>query len=89
MFEGETVSQATSRFITTLKESIHETDQTILVVSHGAILTASIRTLLGYPAALLRHRGGLDNASVTILETDDFENFTELVWNDTSYQEKQ
>ncbi|WP_312248824.1 histidine phosphatase family protein [Streptococcus parasuis] len=89
MFEGETVSQATSRFITTLKESIHETDQTILVVSHGAILTASIRTLLGYPPALLRHRGGLDNASVTILETDDFENFTELVWNDTSYQEKQ
>ncbi|HEM2713411.1 TPA: histidine phosphatase family protein [Streptococcus suis] len=89
LFDGETVVQATNRFINTLKESINETDNTILVVSHGAILTSSIRTLLGFPPALLRHQGGLDNASVTILETSDFENFTELAWNDTSYKTKQ
>lgn len=86
IFDGETVTQATNRFINTLKESINKTDHTILIVSHGAILTASIRTLLGYPPALLRQRGGLDNASITILETTDFENFTELTWNDTSYK---
>lgn len=88
-FDGETVAQATSRFITTLKESINEADNTILIVSHGAILTSSIRTLLGYPPALLRQRGGLDNASITILETTDFKNFIELIWNDTSYKAKQ
>jgi len=37
-----------------------------------------------YP--LLRKNGGLANASVTIVETEDFKNFNLLQWNDTSYQ---
>ena len=48
----------------------------ILIVGHGANLTASLRTLLGYKEPLLRKDGGLANASLTILETHDFETFT-------------
>ncbi|MCY7184320.1 histidine phosphatase family protein, partial [Streptococcus gallolyticus subsp. gallolyticus] len=38
--------------------------------------------------AVLRAKGGLDNGSVTILETKDFKTFTCLKWNDTSYKQK-
>lgn len=86
MFEAESLYstiQRTTQFIKSLKDS--KTEQ-LLLVGHGANLTASIRTLLGYNEALLRKNGGLDNASLTILETDDFETFTLKTWNDTSYQ---
>ena len=59
----------------------------VLIVGHGANLTASIRTLLGYDTGKLRKNGGLDNASVTILTTEDFEQFHLDTWNDTSYME--
>ncbi|HGK2792694.1 TPA: histidine phosphatase family protein, partial [Streptococcus pneumoniae] len=42
--------------------------------------------LLGYKEPLLRKDGGLANASLTIIETHDFETFTLNTWNDTSYQ---
>ena len=58
----------------------------LLLVGHGANLTASLRTLLGFNEAHLRKNGGLVNASLTIIETDDFEKFTLKTWNDTSYQ---
>lgn len=88
MFEAESLYstiQRTTQFIKSLKDS--KTEQ-LLLVGHGANLTASIRTLLGYNEALLRKNGGLDNASLTILETDDFKKFTLKTWNDTSYQKK-
>ena len=88
MFEAESLYstiQRTTQFIKSLKDS--KTEQ-LLLVGHGANLTASIRTLLGYNEALLRKNGGLDNASLTILETDDFKKFTLKKWNDTSYQKK-
>lgn len=88
MFEAESLystTQRTIQFIKSLKESSAER---ILIVGHGANLTASLRTLLGYKAAHLRKYGGLANASLTVLETDDFETFTLERWNDTSYQEK-
>lgn len=88
MFEAESLYstiQRTTQFIKSLKES--KTEQ-LLLVGHGANLTASIRTLLGYNEALLRKNGGLDNASLTILETDDFKKFTLKKWNDTSYHKK-
>lgn len=88
MFEAESLystTQRTTQFIKSLKDS--KTEQ-LLLVGHGANLTASIRTLLGYNEALLRKNGGLDNASLTILETDDFKKFTLKTWNDTSYQKK-
>ena len=88
MFEAESLystTQRTIQFIKSLKESPAER---ILIVGHGANLTASLRTLLGYKETHLRKDGGLANASLTVLETDDFETFTLERWNDTSYQRK-
>lgn len=88
MFEAESLYSTTKRtiqFIKSLKESSVEN---ILIVGHGANLTASLRTLIGYKEAHLRKEGGLANASLTVLETDDFETFTLERWNDTSYQRK-
>ena len=88
MFEAESLystTQRTIQFIKSLKESSAER---ILIVGHGANLTASLRTLLGYKEAHLRKDGGLANASLTVLETDDFETLTLERWNDTSYQRK-
>jgi len=88
MFEAESLystTQRTIQFIKSLKESPAEN---ILIVGHGANLTASLRTLIGYKEAHLRKEGGLANASLTVLETDDFETFTLERWNDTSYQGK-
>ena len=88
MFEAESLystTQRTIRFIKSLKES---SAKRVLIVGHGANLTASLRTLLGYKEAHLRKDGGLANASLTILETEDFETFTLERWNDTSYQRK-
>ncbi|WP_105142519.1 histidine phosphatase family protein [Streptococcus suis] len=89
VFDAESVHQVTQRMVDFIQSLQEENLETVLIVSHGAFLTTSIHRLLGFPPALLRHRGGLDNASVTILETSDFENFTELAWNDTSYKAKQ
>ena len=88
MFEAESLystTQRTIQFIKSLKESSAER---ILIVGHGANLTASLRTLLGYKEAHLRKEGGLANASLTVLETENFETFTLERWNDTSYQGK-
>lgn len=88
MFEAESLystTQRTIQFIKSLKESPAEN---ILIVGHGANLTTSLRTLIGYKEAHLRKEGGLANASLTVLETDDFETFTLERWNDTSYQRK-
>ena len=84
-FDAESVYHTTHRtisFIKTLKDKDYEQ---ILIVGHGANLTASIRTMLGYDTPLLRKNGGLTNASITILETEDFENFELITWNNTDY----
>ncbi|HEM4070872.1 TPA: histidine phosphatase family protein [Streptococcus suis] len=86
LFEAESVRQVTQRMVEFVQSLKGRDMETVLIVSHGTFLTASIHRLLGFPPAQLRHQGGLDNASVTILETSDFENFTELAWNDTSYK---
>ena len=59
-----------------------------MLVGHGANFTASIRSLLGHEPATIRDIGGLNNGSVTILETNDFKTFTCLLWNDKSYLEE-
>lgn len=88
MFEAESLYSTTQRTIQFIKSLKGSTAENILIVGHGANLTASLRTLLGYKEAHLRKEGGLANASLTVLETDDFETFTLERWNDTSYQEK-
>lgn len=86
LFDAESVCQVTQRMVDFVQSLKGQDMETVLIVSHGAFLTASIHRLLGFPPAQLRHRGGLDNASISILETRDFEHFTELAWNDTSYK---
>ena len=83
---GDKTTKRVAEFVKTLKDS---EAKNVLIVGHGANLTASIRTLLGFEPGLLRKAGGLDNASVTILETNDFEHFTLKCWNDTSYMDEQ
>ncbi|MCB4986510.1 histidine phosphatase family protein, partial [Streptococcus mutans] len=88
MFDAESVYRVTHRVSNFVKSLQKETAQNILIVGHGATLTASIQTLLGCEPAQLRRDGGLDNASVTILETKDFESFKLFKWNDTSYKKE-
>ena len=87
MFGAESVYQTTQRTINFVRSLQNQDFDHVLIVGHGANLTASIQTLLGYDVPLLRKDGGLANASVTVLETSDFENFNLIVWNDTSYQD--
>ena len=86
MFEAESLYSTTQRTIQFIKSLKKSQAERVLIVGHGANLTASLRTLLGYKEPLLRKDGGLANASLTILETHDFETFTLDTWNDTSYQ---
>lgn len=88
MFEAESLYSTTQRTIQFIKSLKGSQAKRVLIVGHGANLTASLRTLLGYKEPLLRKDGGLANASLTILETKDFETFTLERWNDTSYQGK-
>ena len=86
MFEAESLYSTTQRTIQFIKSLKNTKTEQLLLVGHGANLTASLRTLLGFNEAHLRKNGGLANASLTIIETDDFEKFTLKTWNDTSYQ---
>ena len=88
MFEAESLYSTTQRTIQFIKSLKNTKTEQLLLVGHGANLTASLRTLLGFNEAHLRKNGGLANASLTIIETDDFEKFTLKTWNDTSYQRK-
>ncbi|MFS1663152.1 histidine phosphatase family protein [Streptococcus sp. zg-JUN1979] len=86
-FEAETPYDTTKRvrqFVQSLADTPYEN---VLIVGHGANLTASIRSLLGYRIGELRQVGGLDNASLTILETTDHKHYDCLSWNDKSYLE--
>ncbi len=87
LFDAESLFDTTKRTCDFVKSLKGKKFDTVLIVGHGANLTASIRTLLGYKPEELRKNGGLTNASVTILTTDDFEHFDLLQWNDTSYLE--
>lgn len=86
MFEAESLYSTTQRTIQFIKSLKNTKTEQLLLVGHGANLTASLRTLLGFNEAHLRNNGGLANASLTIIETDDLEKFTLKTWNDTSYQ---
>lgn len=83
-FDAESVYHTTQRIGHFIK-SLYGKKDSILIVGHGASLTAAIRSLLGYEYAKLRQNGGLDNASITILETNDGQDFKLITWNDTSY----
>lgn len=85
MFEAESVYKTTQRVRELVQSLQNQPYEHVLFVGHGANLVASLRTLLGVQPALIRDWGGLANASLTILETDDFSDFQLLSWNDTSF----
>ena len=87
LFYAESVYQTTHRVIHFIKSLKDLEAENLLFVGHGANLTASIRTLLGYDVGNIRKNGGLSNGSVTILETTDFEKFSLLDWNNTDHLE--
>lgn len=87
IFGAESVYNTTRRTIDFIKSQNGYSYENLLFVGHGANLTASLRLLLGYDFAQLRHQGGLANGSVTILETQDFEHFTLLDWNNVDHLE--
>ena len=87
LFDAESLSDTTKRTCDFVKSLKGKELDTVLIVGHGANLTASIRTLLGYKPEELRKNGGLNNASVTVLTTEDFEHYHLETWNDTSYLE--
>ena len=87
IFGAESVYNTTRRTIDFIKSQKGRSYENLLFVGHGANLTASLRLLLGYDFAQLRQQGGLTNGSVTILETQDFEHFTLLDWNNLNHLE--
>ncbi|MBM7642991.1 putative phosphoglycerate mutase [Streptococcus loxodontisalivarius] len=87
LFNAESLYQTTRRVLDLVQSLKDKPFQHVLFVGHGANLTASIKTLLGFHPAQLRLDGGLSNSSLTILETEDFQSFKLITWNDTSYLE--
>ncbi len=87
IFGAESVYNTTRRTIDFIKSQKGQSYENLLFVGHGANLTAALRLLLGYDFAQLRQQGGLTNGSVTILETQDFEHFTLLDWNNVDHLE--
>ncbi|MBF0806330.1 MULTISPECIES: histidine phosphatase family protein [unclassified Streptococcus] len=87
MFEAESVYKTTQRVAELVHSLKNQPYEHVLFVGHGANLVASLRTLLGVSPAFIRDWGGLANGSLTILETDNFNDFQLLSWNDTSFLE--
>ncbi|MFC3931412.1 histidine phosphatase family protein [Streptococcus dentapri] len=88
-FGAESVYQATQRVAKFVAGLDYQTDQNVLLVGHGACFTAAINYLLGLEPAQLRENGGLDNGSLTILDSPDGQHFELIRWNDTSYLDNQ
>ena len=75
------------------KEQLHELNETATIAGRlvtkrgkGKVGFAHLQDREGQIQIYVRKDGGLANASLTIIETDDFETFTLKTWNDTSYQ---
>lgn len=61
----------------------------VLVVSHGAALSAIMGGLLGYQLHDIRKNGGLGNTSLSILETDNGKSFKKIAWNKSDYLKRE
>jgi probable phosphoglycerate mutase len=72
-YKGETITSILERMERVVMSATYanDTDQPILFVSHGAALTACINHLAGRVLNELRSQGGLNNNTVSILETQD------------------
>lgn len=84
-FNGETyaaVVQRGKQFINQLEFSPNEN---LLIVSHGVLLMSLLKILTNKKISQIREDGLLDNASLSILETENGNEFQQLLWNFTNY----
>ncbi len=87
-FHGETFEEVIARLSDFVVAKINETkdDAPILFVSHGAALTAAIHAMAGEELKDVRRLGGLNNNSLTMMETTTKQlPFTLKVYNDASF----
>lgn len=86
--EGESYEHAMARgldFGWEMAEKYPKASDKVLVVSHGAVLSAIMGTLLGYDLADLRQNGVIYNTSVSILESQEKGPAFKLVkWSDVT-----
>lgn len=84
---AESFQSVMDRFSETVRLAVasHADDANLIFISHGAAITAGIGALIGTPLKDLRARGGINNTSLTILETTDNKTFRELIRNKTDY----
>ena len=90
--EAESFSQLILRMRRVIEQIAHRyphDNDNLLIISHGAALTALMQSLLGTPLKDLRKAGGLANTSLTVLQTnDEGQHFKKVLWNETSYLHK-
>lgn len=82
---GETVTQAIKRLTETVYQAVAENEGPLLFVGHGAALTMLIQHLIGKSPADYRNMGGLDNNSVTLLESQKTKPYRLIQWNETDF----
>lgn len=87
VYHGENYADFAKRGRDTLEKIFFETrkNQNVLIVAHSLIISFTVKTLLGVELNQVRKQGLLDNTSVTVLETNDFVDFTLPVWNYTNF----
>lgn len=87
VFQGEPIEQAISRISTVVENAVEEGEGPYLFVGHGASMTAAIQALSGKALSELRSMGGLNNNSLSILETTEAQDeaYTLKLWNDDSF----
>lgn len=84
---GESYQNAMERglsFGQEMAEKYPKDSDKILVVSHGAVLSAIMGALLGYDLSHLRQNGVIYNTSLTILKSRDGGKFDLVKWSDVT-----
>lgn len=57
----------------------------VLVAAHALVITFATKSLLGEKFEEIRQAGLVANTSVTVLETNDFDTFSLIDWNNTDF----
>lgn len=84
-FSGESYEELIIRGMEFLQTLTYTSDATYLIVSHGVFLTSLLQILRGRELPQVRQEGLIENASVTVFETDGM-HFECQKWNQTVYK---
>ncbi|MGX7197453.1 histidine phosphatase family protein [Enterococcus olivae] len=85
-FGGESYPEVIQRGTAFLKKLELDREENYLIVSHGVTLMTLLQTMKKKALHQIRENGVLDNASLSVMETEDGKDFQELLWNFTDYQ---